>query len=205
MFKTILIALVTSTFTSASLFWAFYMGYIPSPKKSSEDAIKDFYITENAVHTSPHSIRKAIQKWNNKAIIVDLRSAEEYNISHIVTAINIPAYKNPDESAYDEVDRIVWAFRKLPKDREIIVYCYSTPCMTGRKIGKMLVEHGIFVKHLGIGWNEWKYSWKSWNHELEWDVTKVEDYISSGTEPGVFSGGTTNPFTPCSADGNTGC
>ena len=56
-----------------------------------------------------------------KKILVDLRSNEEYQTSHIVGAINIPAYKNPDESAYDEVNRIVGEFQKLPKDKEIVV------------------------------------------------------------------------------------
>lgn len=144
-------------------------------------------------------------KGTSKIILVDLRSAEEYEMSHVVGAINIPAYKNPDQSAYDEADRIVNAFKALPKDKEIVVYCYSIPCMTGRKVGKMLADKGIYVKHLGIGWNEWRYDWKSWNHELEWDKTKPEDYVVSGKEPGKYTGPENNIFTPCSADRSTGC
>lgn len=182
-----------------------YYGYLPMPKPTAEERIADFYATENAVHVSPHSIRKDIMKGTSKVLLVDLRSAEEYEMSHVIGAINIPAYKNPDQSAYDEVDRIVNAFKALPKDKEIVVYCYSIPCMTGRKVGKMLIDKGIYVKHLGIGWNEWRYDWKSWNHELEWDKTKPEDYVVSGKEPGKYTGPENNIFTPCSADGSTGC
>jgi len=39
--------------------------------------------------------------------------------------------------------------------------------MTGRKIGKMLAEKEIYVKHPNIGWNEWRYYWNLWNHELD--------------------------------------
>lgn len=46
------------------------------------------------------------------------------------------SYKDPDTSAYEEKDRIINEFKKLPKDKDIIVYCYSIPCMTGRKVGK---------------------------------------------------------------------
>ena len=121
-------------------------------------------------------------------VIVDLRSQEEYEKEHIIGAINIPAYKDPNTSAYGDVERIVNSFSELDQSKDIIVYCYSGPCMTGRKVGKMLVDNGIYVKHLGIGGNEWRYHWDLWNHEHEWDVTDVEDYIYSGPEPGVIEG-----------------
>lgn len=152
---------------------------------SKESLMRDFYLTENLIHVSPHSLRKAMDKGSSSFILVDLRSKEEYEKEHIIGAINIPAYKYPNTSAYDEVDRIVGAFSALPKNKEIIVYCYSIPCMTGRKIGKMLAENGIYVKQLGIGWNEWKYYWTLWNHEFEWNQTNVEDYVVSGPEPRI--------------------
>ena len=154
-------------------------------KITDEDLIKEFYEVENAVYVSPHSLRKKMSEGKiNDYFLVDLRSQQEYEKEHIITAISIPAYKDPDTSAYDEQERILNAFRQLPKDKEIIVYCYSMPCMTGRKIGKMLAENNMYVKHLGIGWNEWRYFWNLWNHDSE-TPTKVEDYIASGKEPGV--------------------
>lgn len=173
-----------------------------SPKTQSE-LIQEFYDVETAVHVSPHTIRKQIAKGDQSFILVDLRSQEEYNREHITGAINIPAYKNPDQSAYDDVDRIVSEFAKLPKDKDIIVYCYSIACMTGRKIGKMLTEHDIYVKHLGIGWNEWRYYWNLWNHEHEWSKTKVNDYITKGKEPGTFK--TDLPSNVCPIENNFGC
>lgn len=171
--------------------------------KDKNHLIADYYATENAVTVSPHGLRKMMDKNDQSFVLVDLRSAEEYEKAHIVGAVSIPAYKNPDQSAYGDVERITDAFRKLPKDKDIIVHCYSVPCMTGRKIGKMLTEQGIYVKHLGIGWNEWKYDWNAWNHEHEWAVTKSEDYIVSGKEPGTpkkpeFS-------NPCPIGGDAGC
>lgn len=156
--------------------------YQPS---SQNELIRDFYLTENAVHVSPHGLRGKIDKGITDFVLVDLRSQEEYEKEHVVGAVNIPAYKDPNTSAYGDVDRIIGEFSKLPKDKKIIIYCYSMPCMTGRKIGEMLAENGIYVKHLEIGWNEWRYFWNLWNHEHEWDVTNVEDYIASGKEAGV--------------------
>lgn len=169
---------------------------------SNDQHIADFYNIENAVYVSPHGLRKKMSEGVQDHTLVDLRSAEEYEKEHIVGAVNIPAYKDPDTSAYDEVDRIVSTFKALPQEKPIIVYCYSMPCMTGRKIGQMLSEHGMYVKHLGIGWNEWRHFWNLWNHEGEWGVTNVKDYVVSGTEPGSFKGAPV--ITPCS-DGQFGC
>lgn len=156
---------------------------------TQETLARDFYLTEEAVHTSPHSLRKRIDQGDKSYILVDVRSPQEYAKEHIVTAINIPAYIDPNTSISlntdkEEKERIIKQFRELPKDKEIIIYCYSIPCMTGRKIGKLLSENGIYTKQLGIGWNEWRYFWTLWNHDGE-TPTKVEDYIISGKDPGL--------------------
>lgn len=163
---------------SVALLWQYYQ------KPTEDKLIRDFYLTENAVYISPHGLRKKMDKGEKDYILVDLRSSQEYEKEHVVGAINIPAYKDPDTSAYEEIDRIVSEFRKLPSDKEVIVYCYSISCMTGRKVGKILAEYGIFVKHLAIGWNEWRHFWNLWNHEHEWSQVTVEDYIVSGKDPG---------------------
>lgn len=170
---------------------------------SEEELIREFYLVENAVHVSPHSLRKDMAKGESKYIVVDLRSEEEYLISHVRGAINIPAYKDKDTSDYGAVERIVASFAALPEDKDVVVYCYSTPCMTGRKVGKILAEKGIFVKHLGIGWNEWKHFWTLWNHEHEWDITNPDDYTWSGPEPGPPL--ETPIGTGCPIEGDLGC
>lgn len=170
---------------------------------SKDDLINEFYLTENYVHVSPHHLRKHIA--DNDYILVDVRSQEEYEKEHIIGAVNIPAYRDPDTSAYDDVERIVNMFKSLKKqnpEKDLIIYCYSIPCMTGRKIGKMLAENGIYVKQLGIGWNEWRYHWDLWNHEHEWDQTDVLDYVASGSNPGTFKGVIDGA---CDIEGELGC
>ncbi len=170
--------------------------------KSERKLIKEFYEIENAAYVSPHSIRKHMG--DDSIVLVDLRSMEEYETAHIVEAVSIPAYKNPNESAYEDTERIVNKFRNLiakDTDRDIVVYCYSMPCMTGRKVGQMLAEHGIYVKHLGIGWQEWRYYWNLWNHDGE-DPVDPADYIASGSEPGIFTG---KGGRACPIGGDFGC
>jgi rhodanese-related sulfurtransferase len=199
-YKTLVLIIVVGILSGAA------GGYIVDALPKSHDAlIKEFYEVETAAHISPHHIRKGISKGDRSFILIDLRSQEEYEEEHIVGAVNVPAYKDPDHSAYGDVERIVGAVRELKNqnpDKELIVYCYSSPCMTGRKIGKMLADHGISVAHLGIGWNDWRYFWTMWNHPHEWENTHVDDYITKGPEPGTYSGEI--DLTPC-VEGVFGC
>lgn len=171
-------------------------------ENSPNSLIKNFYLTENAVHISPHSLRLRMDKRTDDYTLVDVRSREEYEEEHIAGAINIPAYKDKNTPAYDEKERIVAEFSKLPKNKEIIIYCYSMSCMSGRKIGKMLAENGIYAKQLSIGWNEWRYHWTLWNHEPEWNSTDVLDYVVAGPKPGIPKGGNHTSTCPL---GGFGC
>ena len=203
--KKILSTIIIASIVGAIVGGAFSYGLfftLSKPKQITDhDRIRDFYLIENAVHISPHSLRKKMDEGDTGFVLVDLRSGQEYEKAHIVGAVNISAYKDPETSAYDEEDRIVGAFKELPQNKDVIVYCYSTPCMTGRKIGKMLTEHNIYVKHLGIGWNEWRYFWNLWNHDGE-SPSKMEDYVVSGKEPGTPK--LKELPSPC-GDGTFGC
>ena len=170
-------------------------------KDHKNQLVKDYYETENLVHVSPHGLRLKMDQGQFEGVLVDLRSAEEYEAGHITGAINIPAYKDRFTSDYGAVERIVSEFKKIDKDKEIIVYCYSVACMTGRKVGKMLTDQGIFVKHLNIGWNEWKNDWRSWNHEHEWYTTWAEQYMTRGKEAGEIKVKKEFENKGCPADG----
>ena len=58
-------------------------------RQTDKDLIKEFYEVENAVYVSPHSLRKKMSEGKiNDYILIDLRSREEYEKEHIITAIN---------------------------------------------------------------------------------------------------------------------
>lgn len=173
--------------------------------RTNDDLIAEFYAIENAVSVSPHGLRGMMDKGDDSFILVDLRSSEEYEQEHFVGAVNIPAYSDKETSAYSDVERITNSFQELKEqypNRDIITYCYSTACMTSRKVGKILVDNNIYIKHLNIGWYELRHDWESWNHEHEWGTDKVEDYIWSGSEPGEPK--VSDRINPC-VDGELGC
>ena len=87
-----IIGALVGSFTTVSL--------LSSKKPAVKDLIDEYYQTENAVHVSPHSLRKKMDKGEDDYTLVDLRSSQEYEKEHIIGAINIPTYKDPDNEVW---------------------------------------------------------------------------------------------------------
>ena len=77
-------------------------------------------------------------------ILVDVRTADEYNAGHIDGARNIDVLK-------DDFNNI--ATTSLPKDKEIAVYCRSGK--RSMKAANILAKDGFKVINLKGGWLEW--------------------------------------------------
>jgi hypothetical protein len=122
--------------------------------KTEDEKIASFYAHEVATKVSPHGLRKKMTQGDTSFILVDVRSQEEYIEEHIIGAINIPAYIDKENSKGTDKERIVLEFAKLEKEnpyKNIIIYCYSYACMTGKKIGNLLAKNNIFAQELGVG------------------------------------------------------
>ncbi len=175
---------------------------------SVRNPVLDYYESENAVSVSPHDLRMEMDKWATDTIIVDLRSAPEYEKEHIRGAINIPGIANDTDAAAQEA-RIIAAFEKLPKDKRIIVHCYTHYCMLAKHVGLMLAKKWIYVHELNIGWNEWRYQWDLWNGEGTSKTVRIEDYLEGTAVKKAGTGTINNSGTalvaPCTADGLAGC
>ena len=142
-------------------------------QETPNQRIKNFYQDEMATVVSPAEVKKKTDENDTGFILVDLRSANEYNTEHFINAVNVPAVSM-------NTDQLVSAFKALPKDKEIIVHCYSAYCTLGRQVGETLAQHGLFVKELAVGWSELKYHWDLWNPGAK--VTDGEKYIIKGAK-----------------------
>lgn len=81
---------------------------------------------------------------SDSVILVDVRTADEYNDGHIDGARNIDVLK-------DDFNNI--ATTSLPKDKEIAVYCRSGK--RSMKAANILAKDGFKVINLKGGWLEW--------------------------------------------------
>ena len=158
--------------------------------KTAAEYRSDYYNSEAATLQSPHGLRLKIDEGNDSFILVDVRRNDFYQEGHIVGALNIATDRSEAEVLAD--------FQTLKDEnpsKELIIYCYSTSCLNGRKVGRFLANNGIYVKELSIGYNEWIQTPEIWNYPGE--EYNIEDYIVTGKEPGVF-----DPITPAR---NTSC
>jgi len=84
----------------------------------------------------------------DKAIVLDARSPEEYQAGHIDCAVNLPWL------SFDEYFQNI--SEKLPEDKIIITYCDGETCSLSKDLAKMLIDMGFKnVKVLVNGWSVW--------------------------------------------------
>lgn len=168
--------------------------------KSPEDLQTDYFATESATLVSPHAMRLKMDKGEVDFVLIDVRAAEDYAKGHIRGAINIP-FDGSDEA----INKFRQALEDGKKDRRgyAIVYCYSYACMLGRKTGAELSKHGIYVRELSVGYNDWEQQHKVWNNPGE--VYDINNYIVRGTEAGELKPSDDFLNRPCSADDKYSC
>ena len=195
--KTTYIHFVVGAILGALLITVFGSGsQSTTDEQISSELQAQYYASEVATMVSPHSVRERMSNGDESFILVDVRAKEDYEREHVAGAINIDTSQ--------ELPIILNEFKALPDTKEIIMYCYSSACMNGRKAGNFLAGNGVYVKEMTIGWNEWRYGWEMWNYDTEWDEYKVEDYVAEGEEPGEVN--TEHGFPkPCPIGGSLSC
>jgi rhodanese-related sulfurtransferase len=82
----------------------------------------------------------------NKAVLVDVRSQEEWNRGYVEGSIFLP-----DTSLRKNVDPKYLA-EKLPQDK--IIYTFCVVGMRAKRVGKILENHGYKVRVLSPGYDE---------------------------------------------------
>ncbi len=78
-----------------------------------------------------------------KVRVVDVRRTEDYEVSHIPSAISIPC---------DEMDKNL---DKLSKDEVTVVYSYTCECSLAAKAALTLADYGYPVMLLIGGFKTW--------------------------------------------------
>lgn len=94
---------------------------------------------------SPMDYMQAISKNFNNFLLIDVRNGSpELKKEKIKDALEIPQIELENRLS------------ELPKDKELIVYCWDVWCNTAAKAALILLENGYSVKELAGGIAAWK-------------------------------------------------
>src|SRR2546422_1876374 len=91
----------------------------------------------------PADVVDSVKHGNPDLLLLDLRDKEDYQRGHIKGAVSMPL---------EEIDK---RYQELPRDKEIVTYCYNQYCHLSTLGALKLVEHGIPAREMNVGWSEW--------------------------------------------------
>ncbi len=110
----------------------------------SRDAMVHFQ-SKLVNETDPSDVYYDLQNGETGFMILDSRSPEAFAKEHLPEAISMPHRK------INEGSTAAW-----PKDKLIVVYCYSPACNAAAKAAVKLIELGFTVKEMIGGIEYWK-------------------------------------------------
>lgn len=117
---------------------------LETPPASPEEAHRHF-LSKLSVETDAADVRLDLQRGQDGFLLVDARSAQDFEECHIPGAINLPYRKITAEST-----------AHLSKERPIVLYCWSPGCNAATKAAVRLSALGFQVKEMLGGIEYWR-------------------------------------------------
>lgn len=109
--------------------------------KEAQQAV-EFFERKLAFEIGPIGVKYALEA-GEPLQVIDLRTEELYQTSHVPGALNI---------SYDDLET---AAAKLDKDKTTVVYCYNITCHLAAKAALLLAKKGFKVKELVGGFEDY--------------------------------------------------
>ncbi|HMS22837.1 MAG TPA: rhodanese-like domain-containing protein [Candidatus Levybacteria bacterium] len=137
--------------------------------------------TRGSVRFDPMVLLKMIQKNNTDYVVVDIRTAKEYENGHIKSAVSIPIYGTnilSDAGEIKDANGLKDRMNEVTKNKKIVIlYGQTAYSMYVEQVARYLDSNGGKVKVLGVGWNEWAHFKNLWVPEADWNVINIQDFI----------------------------
>jgi len=104
------------------------------------------YVSTPLTEISSYTLLQRMAQNDTSFLIIDARDKASYNMGHIKGAISFTPTDLQDSRK----------LASLPKDKDMVIYCWSSECMLGPTLSSMLAQAGFTnIKELRIGWCEW--------------------------------------------------
>lgn len=121
------------------------------PPADPEQAASHF-LAKLSVETDPADVHLDLERGAEGVVLVDARSAKQFEECHIPGAINLPQRSIDAESVRD-----------IPRDAAVVTYCWGPGCNSATKAAAKFAELGYRVKEM-IGGIEY---WRREGHTVE--------------------------------------
>ncbi len=134
--------------------------------------------TVPSAKTDPVVLLGMIMKNNLDYVLIDVRSAAEFDSGHIKTAVSVPVYGTNFIRADGSIEKngLRDMFNKATKGkRKIILYGQSQYSTYPETVIKALGLRNAEV--LSVGWNEWMHFKNLWLPEDQWNKVNIRDYV----------------------------
>jgi rhodanese-related sulfurtransferase len=103
------------------------------------------FLAKLSVETDPADVRLDLQRGQHSFLLIDARSAQDFEECHIPGAINLPYRKITAEST-----------TQLSQEQPLVVYCWSPGCNSATKAAARLSSLGFRVKEMIGGIEYWR-------------------------------------------------
>lgn len=116
----------------------------PAIAKASPAQLAKYFEAKLSAELGPHNVKRLIDSGARDAVILDVRTREGYNEGHLPGAIHIPFEELPARA------------KELPKNKDIICYCWNVTCILCTKAAYVLAKRGYRAKEMLGGIEEWQ-------------------------------------------------
>lgn len=118
---------------------------VSSVPAANHDEAQQFFARKLQFETDPADVHHDLKNGMDDFILIDVRSAEDYQKSHAEGAINIPVARITEKR-----------MSEFPAGKLMIVYCWGPACNGASKAAAKLGELGIPVKEMIGGIEYWE-------------------------------------------------
>ncbi len=146
--------------------------------KASPDLtrLKEHFVLKLQATKQLADVVDSVKRGSSDLVLLDMRDREDYQKGHIKGALSMPL---------EEIDK---RYRDLPRDKDIVTYCYNQYCHLSTLGALKLVEHGIPAKEMNVGWSEWVKLGNPLHDESEGSI-ECNDHCKLETQRSIISSG----------------
>ncbi len=116
----------------------------PKIIRTTPAQLKRYFEAKLAAELGPHNVKRLIDSGSRNFVILDVRAVDGYREGHLPGAINIPFEDLPTR------------MKELPKNKEIISYCWNVTCLLCTKAAYILASRGFHAREMIGGIKSWQ-------------------------------------------------